>query len=243
MAEKLYKVLGHNGESVNGGACIWNRHGKWMPAIEGELVPCENGYHLCRAEDLLEWFGPTIWEATYRGDRLDDDNKVVVRQPRLLRKMRNWDETVARLFAVDCAERAMFLGDEVLISCVLAVAYLFAIGEATQEQLTAARDAAWEAAWEAAETAAGDAARIAARAVAKDEAWEAASTAAGDAAGEVARAAAWAAARDATWAIARAATRGAASTAVGDAAGEAAWDAEKEWQTNRLMEYIGGYND
>ena len=174
--EKLYKVLGKNAEAVNGGNGKWKRNCHWMPPIDGELVPCENGYHLCRKQDLIAWLGPTIWEAEYRGERIDDDNKVVVREARIVRRIKNWDETTARLFAVDCAERVMHLGDEVILSTVLAVVYLYAIGEVTKDDLStaweAARAAAWAAAWEAAWAAARDTAWAAARAWAA--AWAAA---------------------------------------------------------------------
>jgi len=66
---------------------------------------------------------------------------------------------------------------------------------------------------------------------------------AGAAARDAARAAAGAAARAAAgaaaWAAARAAARDAAWAAAGDAAGAAARDAEREWQTKRLLEYLG----
>jgi len=210
--ERLYKTLGHNGESVNGGSGTWNRHGKWMPPIEGELVACKNGYHLCRKKDLVHWLGPTIWEANYKGERLDANDKVVVREARLIRRLDNWDETTARLFAVDCAERVMHLGDEVIISAVLATTYLYAIGEVTRNILDAARDAAWPAAMGAARDAARGAAWVAAGAAAMGAAWDAARYAARDAA--------WYAA----WYAARYAAR----------------DAEREWQTERLFEYLGG---
>jgi hypothetical protein len=87
----------------------------------------------------------------------------------------------------------------------------FAIGEATQDELDAARAAAW------------DAARDAAWDAARDAAWDAAWAAAWDAA----RAAAWDAARDAARAAARAAARDAARDAAWDAAGDAARDAQE----------------
>jgi hypothetical protein len=119
-----------------------------------------------------------------------------------------------------------------------------------------ARDAAWAAAWAAAGDAAGAAAGDAARAAAGAAAWDAAGAAAWDAA----RAAAWDATRGAAWAAARTAagaaawaaawdatrgaawdaTRGAAWAAARTAAGAAAWDAERQWQTQRLMECLRG---
>jgi hypothetical protein len=108
----------------------------------------------------------------------------------------------------------------------------FAKGEATQEDLADARDAAWDAtaaAWDAAwaaRDAAWDAARdatAAARAAAKAAAWDAR-----DAATAAAKAAAWdatAAARDAAW----------DATA---AARDAAWDAATAAQEKKLVELL-----
>jgi hypothetical protein len=152
MAETLYKVLGENAEAVNGGNAVWNTNGKWMPPIEGELEPCRNGYHLCRREHLVAWLGPVIWRATYRGELIDDGDKVVVREARLVSRVRTWNEKTARLFAADCAERALERvgnADPRSIEAVR-IARLFAVGEATREELDAASDAARDAASDAA---------------------------------------------------------------------------------------------
>ena len=66
----------------------------------------------------------------------------------------------------------------------------------------------------------------------------AARAAAWAAAWDAARAAAWAAAWDAAWDAARAAAWDAARAAARDAARDAAWDAEKQWQIEKIMEYI-----
>ncbi len=102
-----------------------------------------------------------------------------------------------RLFAVWCAREALKLLENPDQRSIDAcdVAERFANGEATSDELSAARDAAWDAAvdrWDAARAAAWDAAWAAAR----DAAWAAAWAAARAAAGAAARAAAW----DAAWA-------------------------------------------
>ena len=88
-----------------------------------------------------------------------------------------------RLFAVWCAREALKLlknpDPRSLNACD--VAERFANGQATSDELDAARDAAWSAAMDAD----SDAARSAARAAARDAAWAAAWSAA------------WSAARDA----------------------------------------------
>ena len=96
-----------------------------------------------------------------------------------------------RLFAVWCAREALKLlknpDPRSLNACD--VAERFANGQATSDELDAARDAAWSAAMDAdsdaARSADSDAARSAARAAARDAAWAAAWSAA------------WSAARDA----------------------------------------------
>lgn len=79
-----------------------------------------------------------------------------------------------RLFAVWCARRVQHLMIDPRSVAALDVAERFARGEATVEELAAARAAAWDAA----EVAAGDAAGVAARAAARDAAgvvaWDAA---------------------------------------------------------------------
>lgn len=109
---KLYKVINTDGTAYHGGSGAWNlpkgkRPGKWMEPIKGGLVPCKNGYHLCRDSDLLDWLGPAIFEAEHKGELVEASDKVVVRHARLLRPCGGWNETTARLFAADCAERVL----------------------------------------------------------------------------------------------------------------------------------------
>jgi hypothetical protein len=102
-----------------------------------------------------------------------------------------------RLFAVWCARQVQHLMTDPRSVKALDVAELHAVGQATDDDLAAAWDAARAAtraaAWDAARAAAWDAAGAAARAATRAAAWDAAGAAAWDAA----RAAAGAAARDA----------------------------------------------
>ena len=163
----LYKVLNPDGTPFHGGSGQWSlptkgdsgawTPGEWMPTIAGELIPCSNGYHLCQEADLLRWLGPAIFEAEYRGDCVNADNKITVREARLLRKIESWNERTARLFACDCAERVLHLyearyPDDDRPREAIRVARAFANGAATEDELAAARDAAraaWDAAWAA----------------------------------------------------------------------------------------------
>ena len=110
-----------------------------------------------------------------------------------LRAVEGYDKEI-RLFAVWCARQVQHLMTDKRSLDALDVAERYANGEATQDELVAAGDAAWAAARDAA----SDAARSAAWSAARDAAWSAAWSAARDAAWEArsaARAAAWKAAR------------------------------------------------
>jgi hypothetical protein len=195
--------------------------GEWV-AVDGDLVACERGLHATTPDHALEWLDAAAYAIAFKRRPRTAGNKVVGRTARLVRRLA-WDDRVARLFACDCAERALpvyeraYPGDTRPRETI-ATARRFARGEATREELAAARaaagaaagDAARAAAWAAARAAAGDAARAAARAAAG----AAAGDAAGDAARDAAGAAAGAAAGDAAWDAARAA----ASPAARDAA-------------------------
>jgi len=185
-----YKILGDDGVPYLG-TDKWHlpkgkRPGKWMPVVEN-ISMCRSGYHVVEAEHIADFlkYGYHIFEVEVRGDQLRSSNKLCVSQARLLRLL-DWSESRARLFACDCAERALDLfGGEVDPRSreAIEVARRFARGEATLEELRAARDAAGDAAWAAARNAARDAARDAAWAAARNAAWDAA----GDAAGAVER--------------------------------------------------------
>ena len=184
----LLKVLNEDGSTCHGGKAQWSlpvkngdgtwTPGEWMPAIEGALVPCRNGYHLCRAQDLLSWLGPAIFEAEYRGEMVESTDKIAVREARLLRQFENWNARTARLLACEYAERVLPLFERVYPEDgaprhAIETSRRCAIGDATDEEL----DAAWTAARDAADTAASAtawaAARAAASAAARAAAWTA----------------------------------------------------------------------
>ena len=169
-----YKVLAEDGSPCHGGNGMWAlpsaaEPGAWMPPIVGSLRPCEHGYHLCEGtDDLVHWLGPVIYTAEYRGERLRHENKVVVREARLLARSKHWNERTARLFAAACAWDVLHLyetdypGDSRIRECIVA-AERFARGEIDRVVLDRVRAAAWaaarDAAWDAARAAAWAAAR------------------------------------------------------------------------------------
>jgi len=237
-AAVYYKFLDPGG-SARWGDGTWHlpdggRPGEWMPEITG-LVPCQRGYHVATGNQLLDWLGPELWEVECRGEHIALGDKHVFGQARLVRRLNGWNDRTARLFAADCAARVLHLFEaccpgDMRPRRAIEVARAFADGQATVEDLAAARvaakaaaeraardapwdaawDAAWDAGWAAVRTTSGGAAWAAARAAAKDAACAAARAAAGWVARDAARAATW----------------------------YAAWEAAREWQTRRLFQLI-----
>jgi len=160
-------------------------------------------------QDILTWLNAEIYEAEFEGEMLECSDKIVVRTCRLVRKCEGWTEKSARLFACWCVRNTPLsdgrkvwdLLDDKRSREAVEVAERYAEGNATKEDLNAARTAAGNAAWNAAWAAAGNAAWAAA----ENAAWAAARTAAGNAAWAAAWEAARAAARAAAWEAARAA--------------------------------------
>lgn len=65
---------------------------------------------------------------------------------RLLRRVETWNKRTARLFAADCAEAVVHLcGDDPRPRAAIDVARRYARGEASRDELDAARAAAWDA--------------------------------------------------------------------------------------------------
>jgi hypothetical protein len=235
-----YKVLDEDGRPCHGGVGTWplpqdGEPGEWLE-VTGELVPCKNGAHLCREEDLIHWLGPTIYEAEHSGELVEHDNKVVVRKARLLRQIETWNERTARLFACDCAEHVLHLfekqyPDDSRVRTAIEVARLYADGKATLDDLRAADSAAYSAAYSAADSAAYSAAYSAADSAADSAAYSAGYRAGYRAAYRAADSAAYSAAY-------RAGYRAAYSAGY-----RAGYRAEREWQTQRLMGYLRGEVD
>ena len=145
----LYKVTGPDGLPCHGGSDAWSLPKNGIPGawrkVKGELEPCKNGLHLCEAKHLIDWLGPVIWEAETRGDRIDQTNKVVVREARLIRQC-EWNEQIERLFAADCAERVLHIANDKRCDDAVLAARQFAFGFIDDAASAAARDAASAAA-------------------------------------------------------------------------------------------------
>ena len=240
---RLFKALDVEGRSTGGQEFPWplpegEGPGQWLPTVKGDLVVYENGYHVCTTKQLLGWLGPLIWEVEVRGEVVHAGLMTVVRSARIVAPTR-WDDRTARLFACDCAARALRrerrAGREPDKRSweALRVARLYAEGKATNQELIAAGVAAGYA-WTATDVAwtSGKAAAKAAWNV-TEAAWAPTELAPG--------VPAWA-----TWNTS-AATIGAAwnateaaASAAWDGTGHAAWKAERRWQAKRLEEYLDG---
>lgn len=154
----LYKITTPDGCPCHGGSGTWNlphdgQPGEWREA-KGKLVPCENGLHLVRGSQLLRWLPnqeSRLWLAETDGPVIDHGDKFVARKVRLVREIDTYNARTLRLFACDCAERALAAWiksapDDARPAEAIAVARRFANGEATSDELSAARSAAWSAA-------------------------------------------------------------------------------------------------
>lgn len=225
MTKKFYKVLSEGRKSCYGGEMTWEP-GLWYE-ISGELVPCKNGFHLCKDEDLLDWLGEEVWEAEVEGEIIDHDNKVVVRKARITKRC-NLTDRNARLFACDCAQQVAHLIPGPEAQECIDVARRYAEGNASYEELSAAREAAWEKTREAAWDPAG------AVAAAREAVWSTADLVA------------WVAARNAAWASARATAKAEAGATAWEAAWEptvetdwdVSWAAVRERQVKRLIDIL-----
>ena len=157
----------------------------------GALDMCRSGLHASRDpyDALMFAPGSTLSLVLCWGDVEHGDDKLVCSRRTVLATRDVLRE--ASMYAFWCVRQVWHLLTDERSRTAVVTAEKYARGEATQEELAAARAAAWDAAG-----AAGGAAWDAARYAAWDAAWEAYG-AAGGAAWDAARCAAWDAAREA----------------------------------------------
>jgi len=161
--------------------------------FDGEPILCKQGFHAsARILDALGYMQSSICcSVTLGGITVEHSDKTVAQERTAL-----WIGDISQTlheFACDVAEAALLRKAHVTDDhgwAAIATKRKWLLGEASDEQLDAARDAAWGAAWGAAVAGAGDAAwtavEAAAREAARDTAaWGAARDAARDAANAV----------------------------------------------------------
>jgi hypothetical protein len=156
---KYYKWLMLDGRTPITHDGSWGLPGDGKPGawreVEGDLIPCENGLHVCTRDQVIEWGGEVLYEVEVSGESVTADDKVVVRRARLAREVGRWTDQTAREFACDCAERALEREEgrgrtvDPRSWAAIEVARRHARGEATDDELAAAWDAAGAAAWDA----------------------------------------------------------------------------------------------
>lgn len=144
MRERLWKFLNEEGAPCYGDSRRWllprdGQLGDWMPAIEGELVPGQRGYHAYRDRDLTCWLGPVLYRVEACGEVLSAKHFVVCRKVRLLYRVDAWDERVARLLACDYADSVLPLyeaeyPEDERPRRILSVAQRYAWGRAEEDE-------------------------------------------------------------------------------------------------------------
>lgn len=78
--------------------------GEWQPRIEGELMPCKNGYHILTAEQVPYWCGTELIEVKVRGVEVTQEDKCVCRTWREVKRYR-WSRDDMVAYAQWCASR------------------------------------------------------------------------------------------------------------------------------------------
>lgn len=180
MGETFYKVTHDDGRPCNGGIGRWalpdvDTPGWWMPPVT--VFPCQSGYHLCTADQLVKWMGgegTTVWLAEGRGERVDAGDKTVFAEARLIRPVLTGMDQL--LLASDFAAHVARFTTDVRVSEAIRATRGYAHGStdraAWDASGAAAGDAAWDASGDAAWYAARSATRYAARDAAEAAAWE-----------------------------------------------------------------------
>ena len=100
----LYKFL--NGREATHIPGFRYRLGSWKE-VTGPLVPCKNGLHLLRVENLSRWIARDLFVAEYDGEFVEAEDKLVVRRARIVEHLTGWNERTRALAACDFAESVL----------------------------------------------------------------------------------------------------------------------------------------
>jgi hypothetical protein len=99
--DTLVKVVASDRSSMHGGTGKWTK-GRWR-SVTPPLIPCDHGLHVATVRQALDWLGPRIGLVEVAGERIDQDDKVIVERARVVEWLTTWNERSARHFAADCA--------------------------------------------------------------------------------------------------------------------------------------------
>jgi len=83
--------------------------GRWVEA--DAAVPCEQGVHACRLDDLPFWTNEELWEIELAGEVVVAGRKLVAPRGRLVGRVEAWTEAAARELGDSAAARARALAD------------------------------------------------------------------------------------------------------------------------------------
>jgi hypothetical protein len=209
--------------------------GDWTPVIEN-IELCERGYRLAQDVQVLGWLDEEVYIAEARPgtQRIDSHDKITVSSARLVRRLDRWDKRGARLFACWCVEQVLPIfeheyPDDPRPRQAIGVTRRFVSGEATREELAAARNAVRDMVRAAVDATAGTDVEDAVRAAVDVTVSAAARDTALAAAGIAARVAI----ETAVWVTTLAAPR---VNAAGDAVGAAAWSATRFADNNHATD-------
>ena len=176
---KFYKFLNEDGRTPQQGY-LWHLPGTghgpqdtgaWLPTLWGKLEHCKRGYHVVTLDQAPQWLAPVMWEVDVWGEINRREDKCVVSNARLSRKIDLWNERTQRIFAADCAEHVLHYWtakypDDDRPAKAIQAARDYAEGRITKDAANAAANAAAYAAANAAAFAAANAANAAADAAA-----------------------------------------------------------------------------
>lgn len=84
----LYKVLsGRSGRDAQNGGTYRYVEGEWTTPVD--VNPCYSGYHLTNAKSIYNWIKPgsTVWVAEGKGQKVEEDTKIVFSQARITRSL------------------------------------------------------------------------------------------------------------------------------------------------------------
>jgi hypothetical protein len=103
-----------------------NGSAAWVEAAPGPLVPCRNGLHACRFEDLAHWIADELWEIELDGEWIRAPDALVARRARLVRRLDRWEAPEIRTrFSEACRARAAAVCERAALpASSLAVQYL-----------------------------------------------------------------------------------------------------------------------
>ena len=163
MTDMLLKVLTEDRKAMVSGTGFQYPPKAWTKHLDPKtLSPCRRGYHCCEGPQILGWLREGAlfeMEPCPKHKPLRGEDKQVSCRLRIVRKVGGLTPRVLRLFACDCAERALRRErrqgrepDKRSWGAVR-IARLFADGKATKQELAAAYAAANAAAYAAANAA------------------------------------------------------------------------------------------